>query len=442
MVEMVTGWGRSIFSRTNIKNFQDSEQIESLDIKRGAIPRGFGRSYGDSASNSGGTTIQTELLKKISIDPISGIAILGAGVSISELELESLEKGLFPYVVPGTSKVSIGGAIASDIHGKSHHKVGSFSEHLLEVKIVTSDGKLQVLTPSGKTSRLFWATVGGMGMTGIIVEATIQLRKVDSNLLEVKEVRVQDLEELLSRLSEFDEKYLYTVAWIDLSGRYRGRGVVSGANHLSNEGHRLKKRHPKSSKTAKLKEYSLPRVFHFGLINRLSIRIFNSIWYHKPLAKEFQEIRAYMHPLDGVANWNLVYGGNGFLQYQFVIPFEQKEILARVLEILRIAKFSSLLTVLKSFGVGSNGLLSFPMKGWTLAIDLPLGNKNLSGVIRDLDQIIVGAGGRVYLSKDSCTSSTLIPLMYPRIEEWKRVKQEFDPLNLWQSDQGRRLDLC
>ena len=442
MAEKVTGWSRSIFSHSTLGNFESTEQIERLDVRRGAIPRGFGRSYGDSASNSGGVTLKTELLKEIYIDAVSRIAILGAGVSISELELESLKIGLFPFVVPGTSRITIGGAIASDIHGKSHHKVGSFSEYLREIKIVSADGKIHVLRPNDETSRLFWATVGGMGMTGIIVEATIELQKVACNFLEVEEVRVQDLDKLLTTLSEFDEKYFYTVAWVDLSGQYKGRGVVSGANHISSEKVNSRKNRTKASSVASLKEFSLPRLFQIGFINRLTIRLFNSFWFHKPLGKQFQEIRAYMHPLDGIANWNLVYGKKGFLQYQFVIPFEQEQILANVLDILKKAKIGSLLAVLKSFGSCSNGLLSFPMKGWTLAIDVPLGNKQLSRVIRDLDRIIVGVGGRVYLTKDSCTSSNLIPLMYPRLEEWKEIKQEIDPLNLWQSDQGRRLNLC
>jgi decaprenylphospho-beta-D-ribofuranose 2-oxidase len=186
----------------------------------------------------------------------------------------------------------------------------------------------------------------------------------------------------------------------------------------------------------------IPYPFKFGVINQVSIRIFNSIWYHKPLGKRIQHVQNYMHPLDGIRNWKTVYGDGGFIQYQFVIPFDRVDTLRKILYKLQTGNCGSILTVLKSFGQNSNGLIGFPMNGWTLAIDLPKKKQNLVQVLRDLDQIVLGAGGRIYLTKDSRMNHSHLSLMYPSLNEWKRIKKEIDPENQWQSDQGRRLKLC
>jgi decaprenylphospho-beta-D-ribofuranose 2-oxidase len=178
------------------------------------------------------------------------------------------------------------------------------------------------------------------------------------------------------------------------------------------------------------------------MINRFSIRLFNALWFHKPLGKEIQHIQKYMHPLDGILNWNTVYGDKGFVQYQFVVPLNRTDVLQSILQKLKTEKCGSFLTVLKSFGKGPTGLIGFPMNGWTLAIDLPNGDRNLSQLLRDLDQLVANAGGRIYLTKDSRLNSELLPEMYPDLEKWKGIKHEFDPFNRWQSDQGRRLKLC
>jgi decaprenylphospho-beta-D-ribofuranose 2-oxidase len=347
----------------------------------------------------------------------------------------------FPHVVPGTANITIGGAIASDIHGKSHHKVGSFSNHLLEIKLLTSDGDLRVLHPDGESSQLFWATVGGMGLTGFIVEATINLRKVESEFVIVEEARVKDLKGLLEKLDEFDKKFLYTVAWIDLSGDFRGRGIVSGANHAIVEDFRKSSKRNASVHISKRK-IKIHNLFGFNFINALTVRLFNVFWYRKPLGRRFQQIQNYMHPLDRLMNWNLLYGKKGFIQYQFALPLENSKVIYEVLEVLESAKVFSFLAVLKSFGVSSRALLGFPINGLTLAIDIPAGQKKLSGLINQLDEIILRADGRVYLTKDSSLSSDNLRRMYHSVEEWKLIKSGIDPSNLWQSDQGRRLNLC
>jgi decaprenylphospho-beta-D-ribofuranose 2-oxidase len=441
MIKRVSGWGRSLHSFTDLQLARSLDCLVEKSAERGVIARGLGRSYGDSAGNTGGMTLELRHFDGIQIDTTSATATLGSGVTIQKLEEECLALGYFPFVVPGTAKVTVGGAIASDIHGKSHHRVGSFSNHIIEIKLITSDGRERTIFPSGETSDLFWATVGGMGLTGIILEAKIRLRKIETSFVKVVESRTKNLDQLLTTLIDFNQRFLYTVAWVDLSGNFVGRGIVSGANHalVSDLTDRKLLNAPKS----KIKhEFKIAFPFNFSLINNWTIRLFNAVWFNKPLGKNIQEIRKYMHPLDGIDNWNEVYGTNGFIQYQFVIPYEKSYLLDIVLTKLRDEKCASFLTVLKSFGENSKGFISFPIKGWTFAVDLPTSGQKISKVLRELDEIVVSAGGRIYLTKDSRLNSELLPEMYPDLEKWKGIKHEFDPFNRWQSDQGRRLKLC
>lgn len=441
MIKKVSGWGRSLYSFTDLQVAKPSLGLPDYRNERGMIARGLGRSYGDSAGNTGGITLELSKFDEIHINTESGIATLGSGVTIQKLEESSLLLGYFPFVVPGTANVTIGGAIASDIHGKSHHKVGSFSNHLTEMKLLTSDGLERRAFPTGENSDLFWATVGGMGLTGLILEAKIRLHKVETSFVRVTESRSKNLDQLLTTMVEFNQRFLYTVAWVDLSGKFLGRGIVSGANHATVSD--LNNRMSRKKLLPQVKhKFKVPFPFKISFINNLTISLFNNVWFYKPLGKKVQHIQRYMHPLDEIDNWNEVYGKNGFIQYQFVIPFEKSNTLEAVLIKLRDSACGSFLTVLKSFGEDSNGFISFPVKGWTLAVDLPASGANLSKVLRELDQIVVSAGGRIYLTKDSRLNSDHLATMYPNLEKWKRIKTEFDPSNLWQSDQGRRLKLC
>ena len=441
MFTKISGWGNSLHSLSLIKTLSQENPVVNEVNSRGAIPRGLGRSYGDSANNSGGTVLYAGGFNHKYIDPQSGIAVVGAGVTLHALESDGLKIGYFPFVVPGTAEVTIGGAIASDIHGKSHHRVGSFSNHLIEMKLLTAEGSLRVMKPIGENSRLFWATVGGMGLTGVIIEATIQLLKVETAFVTVKEKRVFSLEELLKVLLEFNSKHTYTVAWIDLSGSFKGKGIVSAADHAKLE-HIPTKNHTKILNPINLKSFRIPFTLKNGLINRFTIRVFNLFWFHKPLGKKIQHVQKYMHPLDGITNWNVLYGAKGFTQYQFVVPLNRVEVLGVILEKLKNENCSSFLAVLKSFGNSPTGLIGFPMIGWTLAIDIPNNARNLSQILREIDQLVMNAGGRIYLTKDSRLNNKHLPLMYPNLDEWKEIKQEIDPSNYWQSDQGRRLKLC
>jgi decaprenylphospho-beta-D-ribofuranose 2-oxidase len=436
-----SGWGRTIFgfSRSVSVN-SDTDFLCSVN-GRGFLARGNGRSYGDSSINSGGVLFEQSRSRLLHIDPINAEAIVSGGVLIDDLERNALEFGLFPAVVPGTSKVTIGGAIASDIHGKSHHVTGSFSNYLLEITLLTSSAGILKLQPHGKTSKLFWATVGGLGLTGVILEARIKLLRVTTSYVLTQNLRTESLDETLSLLRAFDEVYDYTVAWLDLTGRFAGKGIVSGARHSTVEDLPLRKQ-SRPIVPLRQKHLRVPTIRNSKLVNSISIIVFNWIWYHKPIQNGLRPVQKYLHPLDSIENWNALYGPKGFIQYQFVVPFESSGFLRIVLDELKRVRLLSSMAVLKSLGEESESLIGFPAKGWTLAIDFPVGNPNLNKTLNLLDEWLIEAGGRVYLTKDSRMNSSCVERMYPRLAEWRAIKFEHDSSNTWQSDQGRRLKLC
>ena len=409
---------------------QVQEIIAHASTGRGLLPVGLHRSYGDSALNSGGTLIDMTRLNAISIEPISRIATVGVGATIAQLEREALAYSLFPPVVPGTGFVTMGGAVAADIHGKSHHQTGSFSQSLRRIVLLLASGEIAEYRAGDPE---FWATVGGLGLTGVILEVDIELRGVASNSVEVSEHRVQSLEQMLDLLARSDADYEHTVAWIDLSGDYKGRGVVSLGNYGSTN---LKEKG--SSKHGP----SLPSIAGKNFITPLSVKAFNEIWYRKPLKQGSVLLNKYMHPLDGINNWNNIYGNQGFLQYQFVIDVGQEQIFERLFAGLRELKAASFLGVLKKFGKASDAPLSFPRPGWTLTLDYSTTVPGLEAFLRKFDDELVSVGGRIYLVKDSRVDPALIPTMYPELDRWREIRSEMDPTGLWKSDQARRLHLC
>ena len=429
-----SGWGNnfhSLSTRVSVETIaQAQEIIANASTGRGLLPVGLHRSYGDSALNSGGTLIDMTKLNAISIEPISRIATVAAGATIAELERAALAYSLFPPVVPGTGFVTMGGAVAADIHGKSHHKTGSFSQSLRRIVLLLASGEIAEYRAC---DREFWATVGGLGLTGVILEVDIELRAVASNSVEVSEHRVQSLEQMLELLTRSDVDYEHTVAWIDLSGDYKGRGVVSLGNYGSTN---LKEKG--SSKQGP----SLPSIAGKNFITPLSVKAFNEIWYRKPLKQGSVLLKKYMHPLDGINNWNNIYGSQGFLQYQFVIDVGQEQIFERLFAGLRELNAASFLGVLKKFGRASDAPLSFPRPGWTLTLDYSTTVPGLEAFLRKFDDELVSVGGRIYLVKDSRVDPALIPTMYPELTRWREIRSEMDPTGIWKSDQARRLHLC
>jgi decaprenylphospho-beta-D-ribofuranose 2-oxidase len=413
---------------------------------RGGIARGLGRSYGDPAQNAGGHVLcLTPPHDSVHIDDAAGTVTVSAGVSIDDLLAILVPRGWFVPVTPGTRFVTIGGAIASDIHGKNHHRDGSFGTHVTQLRLMLADTTVVEIGPD-RDPELFWATVGGMGLTGMILDATFELIPIETSLMSVETRRIDNLDEIMARMSESDADFRYSVAWIDLlaQGRHLGRGVLTNGDHARAD--ELDAKHavaPLAYSGKQLVDVP-PLVPPSGVINRLSVAAFNELWYRKaPVERhgELQSIGAYFHPLDLVGDWNRVYGRGGFLQYQFVVPFGAEAALRTVIERISAARLPIFLTVLKRFGPGNAGPLSFPMSGWTLAIDVAARAGNLSALLTGLDRLVLDAGGRHYLAKDFHTTPTAIRRGYPRLDEWLAVRERVDPAGVWASDLSRRLHL-
>jgi decaprenylphospho-beta-D-ribofuranose 2-oxidase len=347
-------------------------------------------------------------------------------------------------VSPGTRQVTVGGAIAADVHGKNHHVAGSFARHVLWFDLLLPDGQEQRVTPDGAAD-LFWLTAGGMGLTGIILRAAIQLTKVETSRVRVDTVRATDLNETMAVLATADDRYGYTVAWLDClaSGRQLGRGVVTSGDFASVSELPAKQRsNPLAFRPGA--RLGVPDAFPTGLLNQYTIALANEAYYRKAPRRregEIQTIGAFFHPLDAIRNWNRVYGRAGFRQYQFVVPFEQEHVLQSALERISRTRAPSFVTVLKRFGAADPGYLSFPIRGWTLALDFPARTPGLAELLAFMDEQVVQAGGRVYLAKDSRVSPDMLAAMYPLLDDFRKRRAEIDPAGLLASDLSRRLGL-
>ena len=445
---LLTGWGKASPGAAELVEVDPDSMAQAVkDLPaRGGIARGLGRSYGDPAQNSGGHVLRlAPANERIVIDDDVCKVTAGAGVSIDDLLAIIIPRGYFVPVSPGTRFVTIGGAIASDIHGKNHHADGSFGDHVTSMRLMLADTTVVDIGPD-RDPELFWATVGGMGLTGIIVDATFRLIPIETSRMSVETRRIGDLDEIMARMAATDAGVRYSVAWIDLlaTGKRLGRGVLTNAEHAT-----LGELGPKESADPlayggrQLVDLP-PMVPSPGVINRLSVTAFNELWYRKAPQErhgELQSIPAYFHPLDLVGDWNRVYGRQGFLQYQFVVPFGAEDTLRTVIERISAARLPIFLTVLKRFGAGNPGPLSFPMAGWTLAIDVGASVRGLSELLRGLDALVLDARGRHYLAKDFQTTPAAIRRGYPRLDEWLAVRARVDPTGVWASDLSRRLQL-
>lgn len=447
---LLTGWGGTAPTRAQVvaaptgpvtePPVEALRRLVASAGPRGLVARGLGRSYGDPAQNAGGLVV-TDLPARVEVDRAAGTARVGGGVSLHDLIREVLPLGFYVPVTPGTRMVTVGGAVASDVHGKNHHAVGSFGDHVEEMLLLTADGGLRTVTPEGDPD-LFWATVGGMGLTGLVLEVVLRLLPVETGHMLVRTERLGDLDAVMGRMRELDEHVTYSVAWIDTlaRGRATGRSVLTTGEHaaLSDLGSRTDRwALPGPARLA------APPVPGGGLVSRPAIMAFNEMWFRKaPRLREgeLQSASAFFHPLDGVSHWNRLYGRPGFVQYQFVIPDEAEDLLPRLLARVSSAGHPSFLSVLKRFGPGNAGMLSFPTAGWTLAMDVPT-RPGLVDLFADLDAAVTGAGGRFYLAKDARMSRAALEAGYPRLPDFERVRAEVDPHHVFQSDLSRRLGL-
>jgi len=407
---------------------------------RGLVARGLGRSYGDAAQNSGGQVLlplvgEPRLERDLLVAP--------AGASLHDLMRLLLPRGRFLPVTPGTRYVTVGGAVACDVHGKSHHRTGTFGAHVVTADLVTPDGVVHRIGPD-EDPELFWATVGGMGLTGVLTGATLRTIPVESGWVRVDTERHDDLGELMAAMRSADETATYSVAWVDTvsRGRALGRSVLTVGEHaLRHElvGRAVRTPYPLPGDPRIPAPSRVPN----GLVSRGSVRAFNEAWFRKAPRQrtgELQTIAQFFHPLDGVAGWNRLYGPAGFVQYQLVVPDAAGSVVVDVVRQLADGGHASFLAVLKRFGPQNPGLLSFPMAGWTLALDLPA-RRGLGPLLDRLDRQVVEAGGRVYLAKDARLRADTVAAMYPRLEEFARVRDRVDPTRILTSDLARRLGL-
>ena len=446
--ERLTGWGRTAPSVAEVLRPCTREDVAEAVAgagSRGIVARGLGRSYGDPAQNAGGRVLDlTGMNRILGVDLARGLVVVEPGVSLQQLMRTMLPFGYFVPVTPGTRYVTVGGAIACDIHGKSHHADGSFAQHVTSLDLLLADGSVRTLTPESEPS-LFWATAGGMGLTGVILQVTLRMLPVETSRILVETKRVADLDEAMERMSRTDADHRFSVASLDslATGPSLGRGWLESGDFATRGQLPPKLRADPLAFSAK-PLVKVPDVFPSGLLNRRLIRLMNEANFRrapKTVHPHLASIGGFFHPLDAVHDWNRVYGGAGFLQYQFVVPFDAASTLRRIVERVAVQRAPSFVTVLKRFGPASPGYLSFPTEGWTLTYDFPTGTPGLSGLLRWMDARVLDAGGRLYLAKDSRMSAADLEAMYPGLEAFRKVRAEVDPQGVFVSDQSRRLSL-
>ena len=440
----LSGWGR--YPRGPATVVCPENISQAVPPRAGQmIARGQGRSYGDAAMFADGIVMLTEHLNRVgSFHEQSGVLKAEAGTTLGQVINDFLPRGWFPAVVPGTRFVSLGGCVAADIHGKNHHRDGGFGEHVKEFEIVLADRSRRRCSPQ-KNAELFWATVGGMGLTGLLTEISFQLIPVESSYLVVQHHQAKDLDASFEVLSDKDWDDHYTVAWIDClaRGSSLGRTVLMRGHHAGLDDLPARLRDKPYSKPRRQRNLGFD--FPSWTLNSLGMKAFNELYYRlqgrrqRPFIADYE---SFFFPLDRIGNWNRIYGKRGFIQYQCVLPLAaaQKGMQA-LLEALAAAGRPSFLSVLKRFGPEGQGLLSFPFEGYTLTLDLPVDDDQLFPFLDRLDAIVLKHGGRVYLAKDARLSAEAFRVMYPRLAEWLRIKSTVDPENRFESDLARRLGI-
>jgi len=452
LVMPLSGWGRYPVQSCELERPERYADLHSDAAS--VIARGQGRSYGDAALNESRRVLLTERVNRLlELDAENGILRAEAGTTLAEILEVIVPKGWFLPVTPGTKYVSLGGCVAADVHGKNHHHDGSFGEHVLAIDLILADGS-RMACSAAENAELFWATVGGMGLTGIIGEVALQLIPIQSSRMLVRHHAAANLEQLFQHLQNPALDDRYTVAWIDslATGQQLGRGIAMCGHHAAVE--ELPSGFDNALAAKPERGRPVPFDFPAWALNPLSIGAFNALYYRREGRKQQPFLTGYdpyFYPLDAIGQWNRLYGKRGFVQYQCVIPdsFAFDGIKA-LLQELSGSRRPSFLAVLKRFGAQGMGMLSFPIAGYTLALDLPIrSEKLLAGhpddglfaLLDKLDEIVLRHGGRVYLAKDARLSAGSFRAMYPRYGEWLKIKNAVDPQNRFSSSLARRLGI-
>ncbi len=441
MKKTIANWGNYPVMETEEKSFSFAEQLaDIIPLNEGFIARGNGRCYGD-ASLSRQIISTLKYNKIISFDVAQGIFECQSGITLDQVLEVIVPKGWFLPVTPGTKLITVGGAVASDVHGKNHHVDGSFSAHVLEMDVILADGKT-ITCSSHNNADLFWATCGGMGLTGIITRVKFDLKKIETSYIRQKQVKASNLEEVLELFDRY-KYYTYSVAWIDClkKGKQFGRSILILGEHATLEDlDEKKKKDPLA--LPKKKKITFPFNLPSFVLNSFTVKAFNFLYYGKNFKKEINNVVSYepfFYPLDAILHWNRGYGKKGFVQYQFVLPLESKQGLVEILKRISDQGLGSFLAVLKVFGK-QDDLISFPKEGYTLALDFPV-RKGLFTFLDELDEIVLKYNGRIYLSKDARMKPEIFWKSYDNAEAFADTVKKYNPDYKINSDQAIRLNI-
>lgn len=441
MKKEIANWGNYPVMESDEKTFSFTEDIQQY-VKQttGYIPRGNGRCYGD-ASLADKTVSTLKYDKILSFDTEKGILECQSGLTLDKVLEVIVPKGWFLPVTPGTKFITVGGAVASDVHGKNHHIDGSFSNHILAMDILMGDGEIMTCSRENN-AELFWSTCGGMGLTGIITRVVFDLKKIETSYIKQKQVKAKNLEEVLQFFEEYSH-YTYSVAWIDClkKGKNFGRSILILGEHAKVDELPANKKSEPLKFPAK-KQITFPFNLPSFVLNKFTVKAFNFLYYGKNTKKEINNVVSYepfFYPLDAILHWNRGYGKKGFVQYQFVIPLENKQGLIDILKRISDEGLGSFLAVLKVFGK-QDDLISFPMEGYTLALDFPI-RDGLFKFLDELDEIVLQNNGRIYLSKDARMKPEIFKRSYARAEEFSGLIKKFNPDYKVNSIQALRLNI-
>ncbi len=436
----ISNWGNYPVIEASKISFSSLKDVhDTLNSNQSFIARGNGGCYGDASLNS--TIISTLKYDKIiDFDPNEGTITCQSGITFDVLLEFLIPRGWFLPVTPGTKFITLGGAVASDIHGKNHHIEGSFRNHILKIELLLASG--EVVTCSNDLNQdLFMATCGGMGLSGLILTVKFKLKKIDSAHIKQTSIKAKNLDEVFALFDEYKES-TYSVAWIDClqSGKNIGRSLLLIGEHATAKETGFDKPLYQNKGGLKL---GIPFNFPKMVLNKWSVRIFNFLFYHKQFGtkkKSLVDFDKFFYPLDFIQNWNKMYGNKGFVQYQFVLPMAtSRSGLQKILGEISKQGMCSFLAVLKLFGE-SDGLISFPMRGYTLALDFPI-REGLFEFLDELDKIVLECGGRLYLTKDARMKREVFWNSYPNAEKFKRIIEKYNPTFKWRSVQSDRLGI-
>jgi FAD/FMN-containing dehydrogenase len=438
----LAGWGRFPVQECRVARPEKIGELKSAAASAqvpSVLARGLGRSYGDAALNEhSGVLLCEKLHRFLDFDAATGVLHAEGGTSFAEILETFVPRGWFLPVTPGTKFVTLGGALACDVHGKNHHRDGCLSNFVEEIELLLASGDVLVCSQT-RNPDAFWATVGGLGLTGIVLSAKLRLQPIETSLIAASYKRTSTLDETLEEFT-CDADVPYSVAWIDClaQGESLGRSVVIRGEHAQRS-ELPEDADPLTFTLPKTKE--IPFDLPSSLLNPFSVRAFNALYYaaHGDREKVLVPFEPFFWPLDAIGHWNRIYGARGFIQYQCVLPFESsREGLAKLLEKISASGLASFLAVLKTFGPESAALLGFPFAGHTLALDIPSGT-GIRDFARELDEIVLNHSGRVYLAKDATLDAKSVRTMYPRLEKWERVRDQLDPTHRFSSSLARRL---